>query len=233
MAHTAAHVFWLTAIPGAIAVLILWLFVRDVPRSAATVGRPQLLGTHLSGRFWGYLAVVFAFTLGNSTDAFLLLRARQLGVPIALAPVLWALLNFIKAATGTYGGGLSDRIGRKPLIVGGWMVYAAVYFAFGIAVSAWQAWALFAAYGVFYGMTEGAEKALVVDIVPSLTKGTALGWYNLAIGIGALPASLIFGAIWDRVGAPGAFMFGSAMALVASAGMLLVRVQQQRLPGRE
>ncbi|MDQ6736466.1 MAG: MFS transporter, partial [Gemmatimonadota bacterium] len=168
--HTPLRtVFWLTAIPGAIAILILWLFVRDVPRSAATAGRPQLLGTDLSGRFWAYLAVVFAFTLGNSTDAFLLLRARQLGVPIALAPVLWALLNFIKAATGTYGGGLSDRIGRKPLIVGGWLVYAAVYFAFGIANSAWQAWALFAVYGVFYGMTEGTEKALVVDIVPART----------------------------------------------------------------
>ncbi len=232
--HTPLRtVFWLTAIPGAIAILILWLFVRDVPRSAATAGRPQLLGTDLSGRFWAYLAVVFAFTLGNSTDAFLLLRARQLGVPIALAPVLWALLNFIKAATGTYGGGLSDRIGRKPLIVGGWLVYAAVYFAFGIANSAWQAWALFAVYGVFYGMTEGTEKALVVDIVPARTKGTALGWYNLAIGIGALPASLIFGALWDHVGAHAAFMFGAAMALLASVGMLLVRVQQQRLPGRE
>ena len=232
--HTPLRtVFWLTAIPGAIAVLILWLFVRDMPRSKGSTTRPQLLGAELSGRFWGYLAVVFAFTLGNSTDAFLLLRARQLGVPIVLAPVLWALLNFIKAATGTYGGGLSDRIGRKPLIVGGWLVYAAVYLAFGLANSPWQAWALFGVYGLFYGMTEGTEKALVVDFVPTRSKGTALGWYNLAIGIGALPASLIFGAIWDRAGAESAFMFGAAMALAASAGMLFVRTQQQRAPGLE
>ena len=219
--HTALRtVFWLTAIPGAIAVAVLWIFVRDTPHEPGTGSRPQLFGTGLPGRFWWYLTVVFTFTLGNSTDAFLLLRARQLGVPIALAPVLWALLNFVKSATGTHGGGLSDRIGRKPLIVGGWLLYAAVYFAFGVAHAAWEAWVLFAVYGVFYGMTEGTEKALVVDIVPSQRKGTALGWYNLAIGIGALPASLIFGAIWDRVGATSAFMFGAAVALVASVGMM-------------
>ena len=234
--HTPLRtVFWLTAIPGGIAVLVLWFFVKDIPHAVTAEGRPRLFGADLSGRFWAYLAVVFAFTLGNSTDAFLLLRARQLGVPIVLAPVLWALLNFVKSATGTYGGSLSDRIGRKPLIVGGWLLYAAVYIAFCIAHTAWQEWVLFAVYGVFYGMTEGTEKAMVVDIVPSQRKGTALGWYNLAIGIGALPASLIFGAIWDRAGAPGAFMFGAAMAFVASIGMMLVGPssgQQQRLPGR-
>jgi MFS family permease len=147
-----------------------------------------------------------------------------------LAPVLWALLNFIKAMTGTYGGGLSDRIGRKPLIIGGWLVYAAVYLAFGLAHSAWQAWALFAVYGVFYGMTEGTEKAMVVDMVPSQRKGTALGWYNLAIGIGALPASLIFGTIWDRAGAPASFMFGAGVALLASIGMVFVNPRSGARP---
>jgi MFS family permease len=222
--HTPLRtVFWLTAIPGALAVLVLWIFVRDVPHAVGSGARPKLLGTDLSGRFWGYLVVVLIFTLGNSTDAFLLLRARQLGVPIALAPVLWALLNLVKSMTGTYGGGLSDKLGRKPLIVGGWLLYAAVYLAFGLAHAAWQAWLLFGVYGVFYGMTEGTEKAMVVDIVPSQRKGTALGWYNLAIGIGALPASLIFGAIWDRAGAPIAFTFGAGLALIASVGMAFVR----------
>ncbi|MEO7218896.1 MAG: MFS transporter [Gemmatimonadaceae bacterium] len=222
--HTPLRtVFWLTAIPGAIAVLVLLIFVRDVPRRAAPAGRAPLLGTDLSGTFWGYLIVVLIFTLGNSTDAFLLLRARQLGVPIALAPVLWACLNFIKSVTGTYGGGLSDRLGRKPLIVSGWLLYAAVYLAFGFAHAAWQAWFLFAVYGVFYGLTEGTEKAMVVDIVPSQRKGTALGWYNLAIGIGALPASLIFGALWDHAGARTAFEFGATLALVASISMTFVR----------
>ena len=179
-------------------------------------------GGKLSRRFWVYLAVVLLFTLGNSTDAFLLLRANQLGVPVALAPILWAVLNFVKAATGTYGGQLSDRLGRRPLIVGGWLLYAAVYFAFAWAGAPWQAWALFAIYGVFYGMTEGTEKALVADIVPKIRRGAAFGWYNLAIGLGALPASLIFGWIWDRSGSASAFVFGASLALVAAILMAVV-----------
>ena len=180
------------------------------------------MGAGLTKRFWAYLGVVFVFTLGNSTDAFLLLRANQLGVPVAMAPILWAFLNLVKAATGTYGGQLSDTLGRKPLIVGGWLLYAAVYLAFGWAAAAWQAWALFAVYGIFYGMTEGTEKALVADIVPRHRRGSAFGWYNLAIGLGALPASLVFGAIWDRAGAPTAFVFGATLALIAALLMAVV-----------
>jgi MFS family permease len=187
------NVFWLAAVPGIIAMIVLIVVVRDVPHRAAedkTTAAPiGDSGGGLTKRFWAYLVVVLLFTLGNSTDAFLLLRANQLGVPVAMAPILWALLNLVKSATGTYGGQLSDTIGRKPLIVGGWLLYAAVYFAFGWAAAAWQAWALFAVYGIFYGMTEGTEKALVADIVPRARRGSAFGWYNLAIGLGALPAS--------------------------------------------
>ena len=220
------NVFWLAAVPGLIALAILIVVVRDVPRrdsgERAAEGSISAMGGGLTKRFWAYLVVVLLFTLGNSTDAFLLLRANQLGVPVAMAPILWALLNFVKSATGTYGGQLSDTLGRKPLIVGGWLLYAAVYFAFGWAAAAWQAWALFAVYGIFYGMTEGSEKALVADIVPHTRRGSAFGWYNLAIGLGALPASLIFGAIWDRAGAPTAFVFGATLALLASILMIFV-----------
>ncbi|MFL5570492.1 MAG: MFS transporter [Gemmatimonadaceae bacterium] len=223
--HAIRNVFWLAAIPAAIAMLVLVFVVTDVPRGSrdSEVRAGVVIGdTRLSRRFWAYLLVVLLFTLGNSTDAFLLLRANQLGVPVALAPILWAVLNFVKAATGTYGGQLSDRLGRKPLIVGGWLLYAAVYFAFARAGAPWQAWALFAVYGIFYGMTEGTEKALVADLVPKSRRGSAFGWYNLAIGLGALPASLIFGAIWDRSGAPSAFLFGATMALVAAVLMAFV-----------
>ena len=225
------NVFWLSAVPALVAMIVLIIVVRDVPKHEETkkdAGSIDQMAGGLTKRFWAYLVVVLLFTLGNSTDAFLLLRANQLGVPIAMAPILWALLNFVKSATGTYGGGLSDRVGRKPLIVGGWIFYSAVYFAFGWATAAWHAWILFAVYGIFYGATEGTEKALVADIVPTQRRGSAFGWYNLAIGLGALPASLIFGRIWDTAGAPTAFAFGASLALIAAILMAFVAPSTRR-----
>jgi len=229
--HALRNVFWLAAIPAMIALVILVVAVRDVKKKsdAPKPDEPVLeSAAKLSRRFWYYLGVVLLFTLGNSTDAFLLLRANQLGVAVALAPVLWALLNLIKAAGGTHAGALSDRIGRKPLIIGGWIAYALVYFGFAEATQEWHVWALFAAYGVFYAMTEGTERALVADIVPSQRRGSAFGWYNLAIGLGALPASLIFGAIWDRVDPSAAFAFGATLALVAAGGMVFVAPAKEK-----
>lgn len=216
-------VFLLTAVPGALAVLALILGVREVPRTAPPEkGGEAGLKTPLGGRFWGYLGVLLLFTLGNSTDAFLLLRAGQLGVATSLIPILWALLNLVKAVCNTPGGILSDRVGRKPLIAAGWLVYAAVYFLFGRASQTWHAWALFAVYGVYFGLTEGVEKALVADLVPHNRRGAAFGWYNLAIGVGALPASLLFGALWDHWGSAAAFDFGALLALAAAVGVIFV-----------
>jgi MFS family permease len=216
-------VFLLTAIPGALAVAMLLFGVQEVPRSAPNKGGKGLdLKAPLGPRFWAYLGVLFLFTLGNSTDAFLLLRAGQLGVAPALVPILWAMLHVVKAGSSTPGGILSDRLGRKPLIVAGWFLYAVVYFAFGRASEEWQAWALFAVYGVYFGLTEGVEKALVADLVAPERRGAAFGWYNLAIGVGALPASLLFGALWDRWGSATAFDFGALLALVAAVGMAIV-----------
>lgn len=215
-------VFWVAAIPAIIAFIVLVVAVKEdrtvLPESAKKTEKAEF-GGRLGRKFWAYLFVLLIFTLGNSTDAFLLLRANELGISIALAPVVWAFLNFVKSSTGVLGGALSDKVGRKPLIVGGWLLYAAVYYGFARASSSWHAWALFAAYGVFYGMTEGVEKALVADIVPANRRGAAFGWFNLAIGLGALPASLIFGSLWDSAGAPTAFLFGATLALTAAAGM--------------
>ncbi len=224
-------VFWLAAIPGILAFIVLVVAVREVPIAAAAPGAataPDLSAPEkLSKRFWAYLGVVLLFTLGNSTDAFLLLRANQLGVAVVLMPILWAFLNLIKTLFGTWAGGLSDRFGRKPLIVGGWLLYAAVYLGFSVATESWHAWALFATYGLFYALTEGTEKALVADIVPRERRGAAYGWYNLAIGLGALPASLVFGAIWDHAGSQTAFLFGASLALVAAVGMTLVSPRRE------
>jgi len=227
-------VFWLAAIPGVLAFIVLVVAVREVPAAAAAPGgeaAPDLSAPDkLSKRFWAYLGVVLLFTLGNSTDAFLLLRANQLGVAVVLTPILWAFLNLIKTLFGTWAGGLSDRVGRKPLIVGGWLLYAAVYLGFSVATEPWHAWALFATYGLFYALTEGTEKALVADIVPRERRGAAYGWYNLAIGLGALPASLIFGAIWDRAGAEQAFVFGASLAMMAALGMAIVAPRHAARP---
>jgi MFS family permease len=175
--------------------------------------------------------VLLVFTLGNSTDAFLLLRAADLGVATAMVPILWAMLHVVKSASSTPGGALSDRLGRRPLIIAGWLLYAAVYLAFGYATATWHAWALFAIYGMYFGLTEGVEKALVADIVPRERRGAAFGWYNLAIGLGALPASIIFGTIWEHAGARAAFEFGAAMALAAAVG--IAGVVRQRAGGAE
>jgi MFS family permease len=228
-------VFWLAAIPGVLSVLVVAFGVRDIPRSVQSPDtRPPDLRQPLGSAFWRVLGVIFLFTLGNSTDAFLLLRANQLGVPVALAPILWAALHVVKSAASTPGGALSDRIGRRPTLIMGWMLYAAVYLGFARATSAWHAWALFAVYGVFFGLTEGSERALVADLVGPERRGTAFGWYNLAIGLGALPASLLFGFVWDHAGAGTAFVMGASLALAAAVGLIAATasLQQQRLPGR-
>jgi MFS family permease len=128
----------------------------------------------------------------------------------------------VKTASNIPGGTLSDRIGRRPTLIAGWLLYAAVYFGFARATAMWQAWALFGVYGIFFGLTEGSERALVADMVGLERRGTAFGWYNLAIGLGALPASLLFGFVWDRAGAPAAFVMGASLALAAAVGMTLV-----------
>ncbi|MDB4915062.1 MAG: major facilitator superfamily 1 [Gemmatimonadetes bacterium] len=216
-------VFWLAAIPGVLSVVVVIVGVRDIPPPVdqPAKGAPDL-SQPLGAQFWRVMLVIFLFTLGNSTDAFLLLRANQLGVPVALAPILWAALHVVKSMSSTPGGALSDRIGRRPTLVAGWLLYAAVYLGFARATSAWQAWALFGAYGIFFGLTEGSERALIADLVVPERRGTAFGWYNLAIGLGALPASILFGMVWDRAGAGTAFVMGAALALVAAAGMMMV-----------
>lgn len=215
-------VFLLAAVPAAAAMIVLLFGVREAHRGPRDGSALSLERRGFSRRFWAYLAVLLVFTLGNSTDALLILRATELGVPVALVPVLWAALHVVKSVSSTPGGVLSDRFGRRALIIGGWLVYAAVYLGFALADASWHAWALFLVYGLYFGMTEGVEKALVADLVPAGLRGTAFGWYNLTIGLAALPASLVFGGIWQAFGAPAAFMLGATLALVAAVGLSVV-----------
>jgi MFS family permease len=212
-------IFWLASIPGLIAVAIVIFGVKEVAHRTEPAKPAPELRRDMGRPFWSVLAVIFLFTLGNSTDAFLLLRATELGVPVALAPILWVALHVVKMSASTPGGALSDRIGRRPTVVMGWIVYAVVYALFASATESWHAWALFTVYGLYFGLTEGAERALVADLVPAVRRGAAFGWYNFAIGIGALPASLLFGLIWDRAGSSTAFLFGAGLASLAAIGM--------------
>lgn len=215
-------VFLLAAIPAAAAMIALIFGVRESARATSKGKAPSLAWSGLDRKFWWYLAVLLLFTLGNSTDALLILRANELGVSVALIPILWAVLHVVKAVSSTPGGVLSDRLGRRPLIISGWLVYAAVYLGFAYASATWHAWGLFIVYGVYFGLTEGVEKALVADLVPAAVRGAAFGWYNLTIGLAALPASLIFGGLWQAYGAATAFVVGASLALVAAVGLMLV-----------
>lgn len=211
--------------PGFLAVLSLAVGAREVPVrgqraapkfSLRSLGRPYLV----------FLVIVSLFTLGNSSDAFLALRAQTLGVSVMGILAMLAVFNLVYSLVSTPAGSLSDRVGRRLLIVGGWLVYAAIYLGFALARSAWQVWALYVAYGLYYGMAYGSANALVADLVPESLRGTAYGTYNAVIGLLAFPASLIAGALWQGVGAwrgfgPAApFIFGGALALLAALLMI-------------
>jgi len=170
-----------------------------------------------------FTLILLLFTLGNSSDAFLLLKARQMGVPVPLIPILWTALHLVKMSSSLPAGILSDRLGRKGLILTGWSVYALTYAGFAVANAAWEAWGLFLVYGLYFGLTEGVEKALIADLAPERLRGSAFGLYHLAVGIGALPASLLFGWVWQQFGDPAAFGMGAVFALAAA--LLLWRLR--------
>ena len=221
--------FLLAAVPALAAVLVAAVFVRDAPREAKTDLRevsppPRLTLRGLDANFKRFLVVLALFTLANSSDLFVLRRAQEAGVGAATVPLLWAALHACKVLTSLVGGDLSDRLGRKRMIVSGWVLYACVYAGFAFVSRPAEAWALFLLYGVYAGLTEGAEKALVADLVPAEQRGTAYGLYNLAFSITVLPASLLTGALWNFYGARVAFLASAAVATFA-AGLLLLAVR--------
>ena len=222
---------WLFAIalvPSLAALAALVTKVREVRPAAARTqsdGEPPAPPAGLPLRFYLFVGTVTIFALGNSSDLFLLLYAKtKFGLDLLSIVGLWVALHAAKVVFSVPGGMLSDRFGRRIVIVAGWIVYALVYLGMARAAAAWQIWALMAAYGLFYGLTEGAEKALVADFVPSGSRGTAYGLYHGAVGLAALPASLLFGAVWTALGpAKGpAVAFGIGAGLAGLAAVLLI-----------
>jgi len=212
-------IFWLAALPGILAVALIILKVRDIPHEIP-VGTGAAMRMAPAGNIRGFLLILLLFTLGNSSDAFLLLRAGQLGVTPARIPLLWTFFHIVKMSSAMPFGTLSDRIGRRRVIVAGWAVYALAYAGFALATSELHIWLLFAWYGLFYGMTEGVEKAYLTDLAKPAERGSAFGWYNFAVGVGALPASLLFGMIWQKASPQAAFSFGAGLACLAALLLL-------------
>ncbi len=211
-------------IPGFLAVLLLGLLVRDVRPSRPEDRGPVLRARGFAPPFYAFLGVIALFTLGNSSDAFLILRAQTLGLSVFQITLMLVAYNVLYSAISMPAGELSDRIGRRRVILLGWGLYALVYLGFALADMAWQVVALYVLYGLYYGTTEGVARALIADLVPGGQRATAYGLYHAVVGLMAFPASLIAGVLWQTWGAATPFYFGAALAGLAAIGLMaLVR----------
>jgi MFS family permease len=231
-------IFLLASIPALAAVLVVSIFVRESHKPKRARDAEADMVTNISaapvrfslrgfdGNFKRFLIIISLFTLSNSSDFFLLLRARDGGVSVLSMSLLWAALHASKVLSSIFGGDLSDRLGRKRLIVSGWILYAAVYAGFAFVSEPISVWILFLIYGIYFGLAEGAEKALVADLVRPEQRGTAYGLYNLAFGITVFPASLLMGTLWDWRGAKTAFLVSASLG--ATAALLLLMLVRTR-----
>jgi MFS family permease len=217
---------WLVVVgvvPAVQAVLVLLFFVRERRQSSAGNTGSQASFKNIGGfdtRFKLFLAIMAAFTLGNSSDFFVILRAQNLGSPVLYVVLMLVVFNIAYTVTALPAGALSDRLGRRRVITLGWLIYALVYLGFALASELWQVWLLFAGYGVYYGVVEGAARAFVADLVPEEKRGTAYGLYHGVVGLALLPASLIAGWLWQAYSPAAPFYFGAGLAFLAMLGMM-------------
>ncbi|MEW5735921.1 MAG: MFS transporter [Thermodesulfobacteriota bacterium] len=230
-------VFLWSFVPGIVVICLIVFGVKETAKTAAPAAAPPAPGPgagtkSLSRPFKGFLAANCLFTLGNSSDAFLLLYLAYRGVSPEWIAILWSCLHVVKMASTYICGRLSDSCGRPVLILAGWLLYAAVYAAFGLELSLPGTIAVFLCYGLYYGFTEPCEKALVADLSSQTRRGTAFGWYHAVTGFSALPASILFGVLYKAFGAPAAFFTGAALALCACP-VLMIFVGKNPVCGME
>jgi MFS family permease len=215
-------------IPGLAVLGLLTLGLRERRLPETSAGTLRLTLRPFNADFRLYLLALTLFTLGNSSDAFLLVRAGELGVSNAFLPLLWCVFHIVKSAANLIAGYLTDRLGPKPLLLTGWLAYAFVYLAFALATNRWQICLIFFLYGIVYSLIEPASKAMVTRLTVAENKGLAFGWFNFAVGVTALPASLLFGWLYERSGALFAFGWGGALALAGAVALLAVGDSQRR-----
>ncbi|MEW6456077.1 MAG: MFS transporter [Acidobacteriota bacterium] len=219
--------FILTLIPGIFVFILVVFFLKEIGSfSSEKVEHRE--NSKFSFTFKYYLFTLMIFTLGNSSDTFLFLKATETGVSMAFLPVLWMAHNLVKSSLSYPSGSLSDKIGRKKIIIFGWILYSIIYFGFAFSTSPFHVLFLFVVYGSVFGITEGVEKAFVADMVKPTQRGTAYGLYNFILGVSLFPASLITGVLWQKINSKAAFLFGAMMALVASILMMMLKESKQK-----
>jgi MFS family permease len=234
-AHTFRMVVLASLIPAVLAVASLAFGAKDVPVTTRRQ-RPRLAFGSLGRHFVLFMIAVAVFDLGNSSDAFLILRAQERGLTVLGILGMLITFNLVYTIVSTPAGSLSDRVGRRRVIIGGWLTYAVIYAGFAMAGQGWHVWVLYALYGVYYGLAYGTTKAMVADIVPEELRGTAYGTYNAILGILDFPASVIAGILWHGLGtwpglgASAPFCFGGSMALIAALLMAFVVPSSNRAP---
>lgn len=210
------RLFLLSAIPAVLAVVIIIFFVRERARVRTGEAPPSLSLRGFGVPFKKFLFVATLFSFGNSSDVFLILRAQNLGISVGKILLIYVLFNSVEATLATAAGAVSDRLGRRNVILAGYLVFAAVYAGFGFARHPAEIWVLFAFYGLYNSLTSGVQKAFATDLVSAGMRGTGLGAYHMLTGIALLPASVIAGYLWDKVNPSAPFYYGAAVALVAA-----------------
>lgn len=224
-------VFWLSAIPGILAVFVLLFFLKEKTKSVSEEkrGLPQIRFKQMGRKFAVFTIISTLFALGNSSDAFLILQAKEVGMKETLIPLAYLAFNLTYTLLSLPAGVLSDRIGRKPVIISGYLVFALIYLGFGLVKHPLGIWILFVLYGLYYAATEGIQKAYVADLAPLGNRGTAMGTFNAVTGIAALPASILAGFLWQSYGPLATFGVSATLAFL-SALLLWILKDSEKSP---
>jgi len=230
-------IFLIAFVPALIGVVLILLFVREAPgpprQAGASVREVRLDPTYLNAPFRAYLVVLAVFAIGNSSDVFIILRAQNVGVPLVIIPLLYVAMNLVYALVSFPAGVLSDRVGRRPIILSGYLIFALTYAGFAFVSNVTQMWVLIALYGLYNGFNEAAAKAYAADLSGGTHLGTYFGFYNSVIGVFALPASIIAGLLWMAFGASSVFIYGTLTALIAFALLLVAPAVLARYEKRQ